>query len=215
MSRLASVGLRQCGDVRPPERAQAAPHRHSPIEPHVLDELDAALDKGLAPLCVANVGKVGRVGPASDAQEDLEVAVLLLLQVDGLEAAVEVGALVVPAVALVVDLESAGSSWPAAGQVLARSHLRSSHPPSPCSSLRAQLAVARRPARRLPTPTPHPIPHARTRAQTYLDVGPLVGQVDLARVLVDVAERIVDVREVLVGDLLRGELAPVDAPGVS
>lgn len=50
---------------------------------------------------------------------------------------------------------------------------------------------------------------------THLDVRPLVAEVHLSSVLVNVGERIVDVREVLLWDLLRGKLAVIDTPGVS
>ena len=45
-----------------------------------------------------------RVRPPSDAQHDLQVAVLLLEEVELLEAAVEVASGLVPGVALVVDV---------------------------------------------------------------------------------------------------------------
>ena len=48
------------------------------------------------------MGKVGRVGPSADGEEGLEVAVLLFEEIELLDAAVDVGADVVPAVGWVV-----------------------------------------------------------------------------------------------------------------
>src|SRR5262249_44906017 len=48
--------------------------------------------------------EVGAIGPAADGEENLEVAVTLLQQVELLEAAIQVGANVVPRVALPVDV---------------------------------------------------------------------------------------------------------------
>jgi hypothetical protein len=69
-----------------------------PVEAIILDELDGRAGEGL-PMGgrPAEPGKVGREGPASDREEDAQVSMLLLEQVELLEAAVEIGAGVVPA----------------------------------------------------------------------------------------------------------------------
>lgn len=68
-----------------------------PIKAIVLDELDSRARKRL-PVSgrPAEADKVGREGPATNREEDSQVPVLLFEQVELLEAAVEVGAGVVP-----------------------------------------------------------------------------------------------------------------------
>jgi hypothetical protein len=69
----------------------------------VLEELDGGLGKGLAAVRRAGGGgEVGRVGPSANGHHDLEGAVALLEQEELLGAAVDVGARVVPAVAVKV-----------------------------------------------------------------------------------------------------------------
>ena len=76
------------------------------VEAEVLDELDAALGEALAAgwgggWRVEVFGRVG-VRPAADGEEHFEVAVALFQQEELLDAAVDVGAHVVPRVAGVV-----------------------------------------------------------------------------------------------------------------
>ena len=52
-------------------------------------------------------------------------------------------------------------------------------------------------------------------ARAHLDIRPRVAQDHLARLLVHVSERIVDMREEIGRDVLRRVLAPVDPPVTS
>ena len=73
------------------------------VEAEVLNEFDSGVGKGLAAAVGGGRdGEVGAVGPAADGEEDLEVAAALLQEEELLDAAVDVGARVVPAVGGVV-----------------------------------------------------------------------------------------------------------------
>ena len=73
------------------------------VEAEVGDELDGGLGEGLAAGGGGGwEGEVGGVGPAADGEEDFEVAVALFEEEELLDAAVDVGAGVVPGVGGVV-----------------------------------------------------------------------------------------------------------------
>ena len=79
------------------------------VEAQVLDQLDAAVGERLAALRCRSRGVevlllVG-ICPATNRKKDFQVAVLLLEKIELLQIPVEVVALVVPRVALVVDLD--------------------------------------------------------------------------------------------------------------
>lgn len=77
-----------------------------PVEAEVLEQLHGRLGEALAAGGRrGGRGEVGAVGPAADGEQDLEVAVALLEEVELLDAAVDVGADVVPGVARVVLLD--------------------------------------------------------------------------------------------------------------
>jgi len=104
-----------------------------PIEAQILDQLDAAIREPLAAL-----GRRGRgievlllvgIRPPANREQHLEIAVLPLQQVQLLEVAVEIVALVVPRVAVIVDLDvgpGVGEDHFAVGTVVAEAveHVR-------------------------------------------------------------------------------------------
>lgn len=69
------------------------------VEPAVFDELDGCLGESLSSLGGAgHAGEAGGVGPTADGKKDLELTVVLLEEVELFDAAVAVGAGVVPGV---------------------------------------------------------------------------------------------------------------------
>lgn len=76
------------------------------VEAEVGEELDCGAGEGLASgRGGGGLGEVGGVGPAADGEEGFKVAVLLFEEEELLDAAVDVGADVVPAVGGVVFFE--------------------------------------------------------------------------------------------------------------
>jgi hypothetical protein len=73
------------------------------IKTKVLQNLNGAACKlGTTPSRRSRLRKVGRVRPATDGKEDLQLAVLLLLKIQLLRASIDVGANIVPRVGGVV-----------------------------------------------------------------------------------------------------------------